>query len=583
MDSGYDVYNYDKSQFFTLLESTKFRAKYNLIQEQQGIIVCPLDLIKQPAGLASQADLIDRHLFVPSPFYKNHFIPLITLNQTNATNQSVSSSSSSSSGNLINTYSINLNPLVYLIVALQQEQDENENVNATGHDFYLIRQSRQICKHVKLLNVQTAYSESNKQYKILIVDKELFFKISIPKMARNKSSLVALNQISEQYADNAEKSGRHARSSSMGRNTEEEDEDDFEEMKNRADSQFLSESNSNRADKRRVSVVNYTISLNSVFTFQQSIDFMYNTVFMIDEAEFNDENAADFDGNYNSYQRSRKLSNVIIGEYLLSEVELFKKTYIILPTHLTDCAGQLTKIHDKYLRRFLSSFSIQDNKKLSESVSDIDLIISIACENTIIGCMYAKLWPCILNANKALDEALWANCKKIKSKLALENSDEDEAYNQLDGQQKKRILQWANFFQVDKLFFCINFKPILKEVKKLAMLNNPFQSMNCIKTCIDLLSNELSVSQRNAEKLAAKSSSTSCVVTSETLIPLLAFILVRSNMECLKSIVYFIDVFNFTSQPSSYTNACNSILISELSFFMVSFKAAIQVIEHLSS
>jgi hypothetical protein len=569
MDSEYDVYNYDKSQFFTLLESSKFRAKYNLIQEQQGIIVCPLDLIKQPVGLANQTDLIDRHLFIPSPFYKNHYIPLITLSQSSGSNQSTSNNLSSN----INTYSVNLNPLVYLIVTLQHEQDANENTNTTGHEFYLIRQSKQICKNVKLLNVQTAYSESNKQYKILIVDKELFFKINIPKMTRNKSSLVSLNQINEQN-ESSEKN-RHARSSSTGRNTDEE-EDDFDEMKDRVNSQFMFESNSNRVDKRRVSVVNYTISLNSVFTFQQSIDFMYNTVFIIDEAEFNDE---DFDGN--SYQRPRKMSNVIIGEYLLSEVELFKKTYIILPTHLTDCAKQLTKIHDKYLRRFLTSYSM-DNKKLSESVSDIDLIISIACENAIIGCMYTKLWPCILNANKALDEAFCDQCKEIKKRLGLENFDEDKAYNQLDGEQKKLILQWASFFQVDKAFFSINFKPILKEVKKLAMLNNPFQSMSCIKTCIDLLTNELTVSQRNAER-SAKSSSAACVVTSETLIPLLAFILIRSNMECFKSIVYFIDVFNFTSQPSPYTNACNSILISELNFFMTSFKAAIQVIEHLSS
>ena len=80
MDFEYDVYNYDKSQFFTLLESPKFRAKYNLIQEQQGIIVCPLDLLKQPNGLSSQTDLIDRHLFLPSPFYKNHYLPLVSLN-----------------------------------------------------------------------------------------------------------------------------------------------------------------------------------------------------------------------------------------------------------------------------------------------------------------------------------------------------------------------------------------------------------------------------------------------------------------------------------------------------------------------
>lgn len=83
--SSSDAYEYDKSDFFRLLETKRFQKKHELIQELEGCIVCPLELSLQIINfpienlITLQNDLINRHLFVPSPFYKNHYLPLACL------------------------------------------------------------------------------------------------------------------------------------------------------------------------------------------------------------------------------------------------------------------------------------------------------------------------------------------------------------------------------------------------------------------------------------------------------------------------------------------------------------------------
>lgn len=151
-----EIYNYDRCLFFRLLQSPKYHLKYEFIQQQQGLVVCPLKT--KHSHVKHVESLIESHLFVPSPFYKNHYIPLNSLISLALLN-SVS----------IKTSSLPLDHLQHISLILN---DSNSN------ELILMNGRRQICKSVKILSVQTAYNENCKTYKILIVNKELYFKLS---------------------------------------------------------------------------------------------------------------------------------------------------------------------------------------------------------------------------------------------------------------------------------------------------------------------------------------------------------------------------------------------------------------------
>ena len=153
-----EIYNYDRSSFFRLLQSPKYRLKYEFIQQQQGLVVCPLKLKLNSRQIKQSESVIESHLFVPSPFYKNHYIPLNSL----------------SSLSLLNPISIQNNSLP--LDHSQQISLILNDLNDKTNELTLMNGSRQICKNVKLLNTQTAYNDNCKTYKILIVNKELFFK-----------------------------------------------------------------------------------------------------------------------------------------------------------------------------------------------------------------------------------------------------------------------------------------------------------------------------------------------------------------------------------------------------------------------
>ena len=154
-----EIYNYDRSSFFRLLQSAKYRLKYEFIQQKQGLVVCPLKLNTRVKH--SEANLIESHLFVPSPFYKNNYIPLSslialpTLNLANISNNSLPLDHSQNITLVLNNF--------------DQSSASNELV-------LLNNNQRRLCKNVKLLNLQTAYTHNNKSYKILIVNRELCFK-----------------------------------------------------------------------------------------------------------------------------------------------------------------------------------------------------------------------------------------------------------------------------------------------------------------------------------------------------------------------------------------------------------------------
>ncbi len=152
MDENIEVYDYDKCSFFRLLQTQKYRLKFEFVQQQQGLVVCPLKLTQLKAN--KRNELIDSHLFVPSPFYKNHYIPLNSLTALASLNTMCSSL-----------------PL-----------DHSQQIHLFLNDDYclnelcLINFRRRICRNVKLFSIQTAYADNFKKYKILIVNKQLRYK-----------------------------------------------------------------------------------------------------------------------------------------------------------------------------------------------------------------------------------------------------------------------------------------------------------------------------------------------------------------------------------------------------------------------
>lgn len=471
MDEENDVYNYDTSFFFTLLDSKKYQSKFKLIQDQQGLVVCPLDVSAQSRNPLNQADLIDRHLFLPSPYLKNHFIPLID--------------------NLCN-----LSPSNYLIL------DDSNTPN-----ILIFKNGQRTCEYVKLLNIEDGYNDDNKVYKILIVNKEF-----------NSSEILAQDQ-----------------------------------------------ENSNFDQTRRYSIAQTTEqsllrinNLSDVSTFGQSIDFMHNTVCAVSD--------------YDIDQKRSRIYRKCIGDEYLEQIELFKKTYIILETHLNDCANNLRKIYLKYASMFINSFNLEVKFKSITAPQQADLIILIACEISIVGCLFAKLWPCVLKLNAESDFELNKKIENLKLRLRVD---------EFGTRNKKSIDLCKSFFQLNDEYFRIDFKIVLKELNKIALLNNPFERLQCIRVTIDLLSNEMTVLSLKEEKI------TNFVITSEVLIPLLAFILLLTNINCFKSIIYFIDTFSFSSQVNdsdlnlNVSNHKSQSLsyLAELNYFMTTFKAAVQFIE----
>lgn len=157
-------------------------------------------------------------------------------------------------------------------------------------------------------------------------------------------------------------------------------------------------------------------SPSDVKTFGQSVDFMQSSKFIYD-SENDEENELDENSNI---VKKMKRNKSTIGEDLLNEIELFRKTYIILFTHLGDCAGQLQQMYEKYVRQFLSAAKkVMAIDVDSPGFSTIDLMVSIACENTIVGCLFPKLWPCLLQHNATDDLSIQVKCDRVRRLLKI--------------------------------------------------------------------------------------------------------------------------------------------------------------------
>ncbi|RNA39302.1 telomerase-binding EST1A-like [Brachionus plicatilis] len=460
IDNENDVYNYDRSFFFNLLDSTKFGSKFKFVQDKQGLIVCPLEVLSQSREPSNHDELIERHLFLPSPYLKNQFIPI--------------------SDPLIIT------PSYYL--TLNDSDPPSVLIFANGLT---------VCHYLKLLSIQEAYNDQNEVYKILIVNKEINAKME----------------------SEAKHDRRHSKLAS-------------------SDHGILKVS-----------------SVQEVCTFGQCIDFMHNTVCLVND--------------YSASTGMLRIQKKCLGDQYLEEIDLFKKTYIILDSHLDECVENMQKVYEKYVHLFFKSFELELKFKARSndlsSFQQLDLIVLVSCEVSIIGCLFGKIWPCIVRLNAEKDSDLLVKFCVLRSKLCLEEY----------GQSNKWVVLCAHFFQLEKELFQINFKSVLKEVKKLAYLNNPFEKQQCLRISVDLLGNEMTI-------LSQKNGKSNFVLTSEILIPLMAFILLLTDIKCFKSI------FNFSSQAKESGllakfkchKSYSITYLDELSYFMTTFKAALNLIEN---
>lgn len=238
-----DVYEYDKSLFFKLLESKRFVAKFESIQEQQGVVVCPIEIKSWPFN---SLDLIEKHLYLPSPYYKNHYIPLI---YAPSGRTSVSSGGGGGSRHSANMSESNVNLIV--------------RINSSSSRFDLTCDGKPICTNVKLLKIETAYSAVNSRpYRILVVDRELTFGASRPPDSTTFEDADGENgsaTLDNELVENVDDSSSVVSVSKLRDTT----------LKKRGSS---------------LSLTMGLLSLKDVNTFVKAIDFLHNAVCVVDEA-----------------------------------------------------------------------------------------------------------------------------------------------------------------------------------------------------------------------------------------------------------------------------------------------------------
>lgn len=261
------------------------------------------------------------------------------------------------------------------------------------------------------------------------------------------------------------------------------------------------------------------------------------------------------------------LLKVAIGENYLEEIDVFKKTYVILYTHLNDFTRQAQKLFTKYTNEFARALFVNGMSIEQLDASNYECITAVACETALNGCLFTKLWPAVLKAHERDDTQLVNRMNLVRIKLGLDSAAplSDEPLDE------STVNECVRFFNLEPIYFSVGLRAVSKELRKIEMLNNPLEKLESLKASVDLLVNELTKLSMTA--------TTSIMVTSENLIPLMAFVLIRSNLVYLKSIVYYVDCFSFSS-VLPHVNSNN--FIAELAYFMTTLKAAISFIENTS-
>jgi hypothetical protein len=123
----------------------------------------------------------------------------------------------------------------------------------------------------------------------------------------------------------------------------------------------------------------------------------------------------------------------------------------------------------------------------------------------------------------------------------------------------------------------IDYNLSISEIKKIHLLKTVYEKLICMKTFIDLISTELTLYYKSNDSYNNLKEN-ELQLTSDQLLPLTCYVIIKSKLSLLYSLVYFTEKFNLTSIYAS----SNSIYLSttnELSFIFSTFKAAVGLIE----
>lgn len=243
----------------------------------------------------------------------------------------------------------------------------------------------------------------------------------------------------------------------------------------------------------------------------------------------------------------QKTSNSV-NECFKNEMRIFKETYVILLNHLEACEQECLRIHEKYFKKFQDSYYSNSNQE----------ILSIAIENCINANLYDKLWSIIIDLNNDKDNFINFKLNQIYNNISNDNVT-------------------SYYLKLNKKYL-IDYSLSINEIRKIHLLKTVFEKLNCMKTCIDLISTELSLYYKKNES-NNQISENELVLTSDELLPLTCYIIIKAKLNLLYSLIFFTERFNFTAifglSNSLYLSSTN-----ELAFIFSTFKAAIGLIEH---
>ncbi|XP_023231001.1 ankyrin repeat domain-containing protein 27-like [Centruroides sculpturatus] len=216
------------------------------------------------------------------------------------------------------------------------------------------------------------------------------------------------------------------------------------------------------------------------------------------------------------------------------ELQQFINNYMILPEYLHNTSLKLQEIIKWGFQLFTSVHTpvLQDNEFLS-------IEINSAIENYVLEAVHHKLFPI------------------IKQKCSLEDRLLSTKLQQL----------YSSNLSADQLGvkpeFCCQTPNALVELANLNAKNNPAQKLRCLKSTLEMLTEDV----KNSVAPLPGFSDIPCL-TSDDLIPILVTVLVQSRPQYLESNLYYIQ--NFSWQLSAN---------SKLSYSLVTFQAAKEFIK----
>ncbi|KAL6046849.1 Ankyrin repeat domain-containing protein 27 [Balamuthia mandrillaris] len=223
--------------------------------------------------------------------------------------------------------------------------------------------------------------------------------------------------------------------------------------------------------------------------------------------------------------------NEIVLNKIEEHIEQFNKTYVLVKNYEQHAVKKIQGIFDYALEALLcanGTFRRFHNMNNEQCLNELKEMIEIFVSNGL----HAKLWKNIRNNFKQEDSELYGIIAPLEK---IRQSD----------------------LGVREELQCSMVEPT-RQFKQLEALTTPLEKLYCLKKTNDLIMKTVQ---------AAVSPNSDEIVTTDDLIPFLAYIIVLSKCKHLQSQLFYMENFTFSS------------LKSELGFNLVSFQAAVQYLK----